>query len=248
MYANGWKADIAHPENSISFQPMDDAAPAQKSRLTKAGWTWLGVLLVCCLAGWIAEWFDRSTELTPSHDAPLTFGIYAACAIAILSALFILSQSRGVLYRRLVLSFVVAPIFALLGVFLLTAEVAALVETAVDFPAGKTRTFDGLLILSRAYQTHGKSQSWYIQTMPIWSNIDITKTDYDFMLGHRAPQDHGTDTDEITSNGYFCAKVTLQKSGEALRILHAGSYKLPAGSVVICSDAVAKNPELTVVT
>ena len=66
--------------------------------------------------------------------------------------------------------------------------------------------------------------------MPIWSNIDITQSDYNFMLGHRSPDDNGRDEDEIRSNGYFCAKATLQQPGEALRVLHAGTYKLPQGS------------------
>ena len=227
---------------------MDEEVTRQRFRLTKLGWIWLGVLVICCAAAWIAGAFDRSTELTPTHDDPLDLGFYAACLVAIVSAAFILFQSRGALYQKLVMSFVVTPIFGFMGVFLLTAEVAALVETAHDFPAGKTRTFEGLLLVKRAYQTHGKGRSWNIQTMPIWSNIDVTPTDYNFMLGHRSPDDQGTDEDEITSNGYFCAKVTLQQSGEALRVLHAGRYKLPQGSIVVCSDAVAKNPRLPVIS
>ena len=91
-----------------------------------------------------------------------------------------------------------------------------------------------LLLISRAYRTEGKGQSWSIQTMPIWSNLNITQVDYDCMLHHRRPEDIGHNTNEISSRGYFCAHVTMQQSGSALRVLNAGSRKLPSGTIVIC--------------
>lgn len=229
-------------------EPMgDNDEPAEKFRLSKLGWLWLGLLVACCAAGWALEWFDHSTELTPAHDAPLDYALYAACLVAIISAGLVLSQSSGSLYSKVVMSFVVTPIFAFMGVLLLIGEIAALVETSSDFPVHKTRTFEGLLQVQRAYQTHGKGRSWNIQTMPIWSNIDITQADYNFMLEHRAPDDHGHDQDEITSNGYFCAKVTLQQSGRALRVMDAGSYKLPQGTIGVCSQFLAQDPRMKVI-
>jgi len=145
------------------------------------------------------------------------------------------------------MSLVVTPIFAFLGVFLLMGETAALTEASQDFPSGITRTFNGLIVIKRAYQTHGKGRSWNIQTMPIWSNIDITESDYNYMLDHRAPNDHGGDPDEITSDGYFCARVTLQQAGQALRVMHAGNYKLPQGSIGVCSALRGADPKLPVV-
>lgn len=226
----------------------DNDEAAEKFRLSKFGWIWFGVLVACWAVGWALEWFDHSTELTPAHDAPLDYAFYAACLVAIISAGLVLSQSSGSLYGKVVMSFVVTPIFAFIGVVLLVVEIAALVETTTDFPLDKTRTFEGLLQVQRAYQTHGKGRSWNIQTMPIWSNIDVTQADYDFMLEHRAPDDHGRDQDEITSNGYFCAKVTLQQSGQALRVMHAGTYKLPQGTIGICSQFLAQNPRITVIS
>jgi hypothetical protein len=70
--------------------------------------------------------------------------------------------------------------------------------------------------------------------MPLWSNLSISELDYDYMRGHRAPWDKGTNPDEISSRGYFCAKVTLQRSGNAVRVLHAGNGVLPAGTVREC--------------
>ena len=169
---------------------MDHDTPEPPYQLRKFGWVWLGILVFGLIASWIIGRFNNSTELTPSHDDPLQFGLYAACLLAVFSAALIFFQSQGALYRRLVMSLIVTPIFAFLGVFLLAAEISTLVAMRYDFPPERTRTFDGLIIIQRAYQTHRKSRSWNIQTMPIWSNIYITQSDYNFMQSHRAPNDH----------------------------------------------------------
>lgn len=227
---------------------MIDPSSQRPFKLSKLGWIWFGLLVGLIAAGYITTALDRSTELTPAHDAPLTVAFYVALFAGLVSAILILSQSEGTVYQRFVVSFIVTPIFAFLGIFLLISGSARLVETATDFPAGKTQTFDGLLIVKRAYQTHGKGRSWNIQTMPIWSNIDITQDDYKFMLGHRPPEDGGSDDDEITSNGFFCAKATLQRSGKALQVLNAGSYALPAGSIGICSEMMADSPQIRLIS
>ena len=92
----------------------------------------------------------------------------------------------------------------------------------------------------------GRGRSWNIQTTPIWSNLDITQADYEFMRTHRRPGDLSTDPDEIPSKGYFCAKVTLQQADEALRVLNAGTYKLPLGTIGICSLLRTEQPTLPV--
>jgi hypothetical protein len=70
--------------------------------------------------------------------------------------------------------------------------------------------------------------------MPIWSNLEITRADYEFMLANRRPGDKGKNPDEISSKGYFCARVTLEQAGDALRVLHAGNRTLPQGTVMVC--------------
>ena len=116
----------------------------------------------------------------------------------------------------------------------MTGHLASIVEGWVDFPKGKSHTHQALFLISRAYQTHGKGSSQYIQTMPIWSNLEIAREDFTFMRSHRSPDDDGNNPDEISSRGYFCAKVTIEQSDNALRILHSGSQKLPQGTVILC--------------
>jgi hypothetical protein len=223
---------------------MPESSVGSKVKLTKLGWWWLGILFGTAAAGWILEWFDHTTELTPDHSAPLNLSFIVACVLAVATAALIFSQSQGRIFGRLITSLIVAPIIAILAVVLSVNEVATLVESHNDFPPARTRTFQGLLIVSRAYQTHGKSRSWNIQTTPIWSNLNITEADYNYMLSHRRPDDKGADQDEISSDGYFCAKVIFQRSGEALRVLNAGTYKLPMGSVRTCSSFIAADPAL----
>jgi len=52
------------------------------------------------------------------------------------------------------------------------------------------------------------------------------------MQNNRRPGDDGRNPNEISSLDYFCAKVTIEQSDKALRILHAGSGKLPQGTVI----------------
>ena len=109
-----------------------------------------------------------------------------------------------------------------------------IIEGTIDFPAAKMRTFQGALLISRAYEMHGKGKSWHIQTKPIWTDINISQQDFRFMQSHRRQDDLSGKSDEIRSDGYFCANVTLQSAGDALRVVHAGRSTLPKGSIGVC--------------
>lgn len=198
------------------------------------GVVWLSgplVLLAVCL---ILGWFDTSTEITPNHDTALNACFALGGVGALLSVgVAVFGRQQMNVWQRVLLAFALA-ILGFLSVFLLSSKVTELVEKYVDFPTGSTRTYPALLLINRAYRTQGKGESWNIQTTPIWSNLDITESDYSFMLSHRRPGDNGQNPNEISSKSYFCAKVTMQQSGSALRVLNSGSRKLPRGTVVVC--------------
>ena len=59
-------------------------------------------------------------------------------------------------------------------------------------------------------------------------------------------QDDDSNADDITSDGYFCARVRMQRSGNALRVLDSGNYALPEGSIELCPPQVAGLPYLEV--
>ena len=208
----------------------------QKQAVGRAGKVWVlffGSLALIILS-MIFGWFDTTTELYPAHDRvdETCLVLAAVCGVTVCAAAIYLTKGLTVVQR------IVLPVVLLfeagVGIWLIAGHVASIVEGRIDFPSGKTRTYQGLLLISRAYQTHGKSASQYIQTTPIWTNLEITDEDFAFMRAHRRPDDPGKNPDEIKSNGYFCAKVTLEQSQNAMRILHAGSEKLPRGTVIRC--------------
>ncbi len=178
--------------------------------------------------------FDTTTELVPTHER-----VDQACfAVAGLGGLLACGTGIYLTKKLTLIQRIMLPLVFMfetaIGIFLVTNHLSSMIEGRVDFPAGRTHTRQVLFLISRAYQTHGKSSSQYVQTIPFWSNLEITREDFAFMRNHRRPGDYGNNPDEISSRGYFCAKVTTEESDKALRILHAGSQKLPPGTVTLC--------------
>ena len=214
---------------------MESESPELEESVTGKGvFGWFigsGILLLLYV---VLGWFDNTTELVPAHQdvETATFCIAGMAGIVFAGAAIYLSKTWA-FWRRIGFAFAFLLLGTLLG-FMAGYRTANIVEGLIDFPPAKTRSYTALLLISRAYQTHGKGESWNIQTTPIWSNLDITKDDYNFMLAHRRPGDQSQNPDEISSKGYFCAQVTVEQSGNALRVMNAGSHKLPKGTVIEC--------------
>jgi len=219
---------------------MDQASAGEQSRVGKSILGWFIAIGSLLLLYVVLGWFDNTTELSPDHDHVLQACVAIAGLSGLASGIVGIRKSKGItVWRRAPLALGLS-LLGFLSVFLASSRTASIVEGLIDFPPGKTRSYTTLLLISRAYQTHGKGRSWNIQTTPIWSNLDVTEDDYEFMLTHRRAGDSTRDPDEISSNGYFCAHVTIQQSGNALRVLHAGSHKLLKGSVVICPSSTGR--------
>lgn len=212
---------------------MADSKSAPKLEVSGRGWTWLATLGVVFAVSWALGLLNDTTQLTPDSSPSLTLCFALATIAGLLSALVTFSQTKGEQWRRT--CFAIAPgLFGCLAVLLFFINAFELAESKARFPPRRTRTYEALLLIDRAYQTHGKGRSWNIQTTPIWSNLDITRTDYEFMLANREPDDAGKDPDEISSRGHFCARVTLQQAGDAVQVLKAGTHRLPQGTVEVC--------------
>lgn len=179
-------------------------------------------------------WLDTTTELIPSQEKVdlACFAIAAVCTL--------LAGGLGIYFARKLAGSqrIILPLVIMLEVaictFLIATHAASFVQGWLNFPAGRTHTRQVLLQISRAYQTHGKGTHQFIQTMPIWSDLEITPEDFTFMQNHRRLGDDGHNPDEVSSRGYFCAKVNVEQSDNALRILHSGSRELPKGTVILC--------------
>jgi hypothetical protein len=216
-----------------------DAAPYKRPSLGTFGYIWFYGLLGIVIALHFAK-LDDTIVLFPDRSATLSNIFWAACAFGLVSAgVGFWQAAEGLLFRRIFIPFIFWVVGACAS-FLVLNTAANLVLNARDFPPEKTRTFKLIFRISRAYRTYGRNASWNIQIMPVQRHMYITRADYEFMLRRRAPADHGTDPDEISSSGYFCARVTAQESGDALRIMHTGDAKLPRGSVIICPKASRK--------
>jgi hypothetical protein len=235
--------DAQEPSNGIS----EYSKPRGKAQPTTFGWIWLAVIALVYLAVWPVGWFDNATELTPDHSDILGYCFGAAAILAIVSGIVIFVQSEGAKAARIALALVTA-LASGIGGALLSSTIANIIENHIDFPAGKTRTFRALLPIGRAYRMDSRTgSSWIIQPV-IWTNIDITQSDYRFMLSHRGWNGRGPEPDSVSSRAYFCARVLIQQSGDALRVLNAGRSTLPDGAVGICSEMASKDSSLTLVT
>lgn len=224
-----------------------DPIPSGKARPTTIGWIWIAAIALVYLAVWPVGWFDNATELTPDHSDILGYCFGAAGILALVSGIVVFIQSRGAKAPRMILAIVVALASGICGV-LLSSTIANIIENRIDFPAGKTRTFRALLPIGRAYRMDSRmGSSWIIQPV-IWTNIDITQSDYRYMLSRRGWDGRGSEPKSVSSGGYFCAKVLVQQSVDALRVLHAGRLTLPAGTIGICSEMASKDPGLTIIT
>ncbi len=229
---------IFHQESSsrcVGLIREMDRESANQPPISRALVWWLVGLGVFFLLSLAIGWFDNTTQLSPSRDSVLTVCLAIASLSGLVFGIIVVRNSKEMpVWRRAGLS-----LFGLVGFIAAFQMVTSTTNIAlgwIDFPPNKTKTYPTKMSISRAYQTHGKGRSWNIQTTPIWSYLDITEDDYKFMLTHRPPADRSSDPDEISSEGYFCAKVTVQQSGAATRILYAGTHKLPKGTVVICSS------------
>jgi hypothetical protein len=198
-------------------------------------------------------WLDNATQLTPDNSDVIGFGFALAGAMATLGAL-ILGAATASWPLKNRIGFVVACSFlTFLASIVAFMPASDIIAGRMLFPATSAKTFDALLPIGRAYRTYARvgGYSWTIQPTPLWSNIDITQADWNYMLARRQPWDVGTNPDNISSRGYFCAKVTMQKSGDALRVLYVGnynplnwSYKLPNGAIMVCPNKAMGQPYL----
>lgn len=202
---------------------------------------WLFSLVGAFVLSFLFRWFDNFTELAPDHSGEVPAYVLLALVVGVINAVVGWRlASAGSLNANSV------PALAALG-FLLIGFLAALLALLgavdfahglIDFPPAKTRSAREVLPIRRAWQTHGKGRSWNIQTRDSGTAIEITEHDYDFMLAHRSLDDHGTDPDEISAQGWFCARVTVERAGDAVRVMLAGDGDLPRGSMILCPRTI----------
>ena len=213
---------------------MDQNDEVEQSRKGN-GLGWLFVILILLfLVSMVLGWLDNTTQLIPDTGNLILASFWIAGIGGLISCGLAFYLSRKMSLWMRVRSIIPALLIGAASAFLISGHAAAIISGWISFPPSKTKTYSTLMLISRAYQTHGKGGGAHIQTMPIWTDLNITLIDYRFMQEHRRPGDVGRDPDEIPSAGYFCALVTIQQAGDAIRIIHAGNGNLSEGSVRVC--------------
>ena len=213
---------------------MGRSANNQLADSANSFWSWfLGSLSLIFLSAFIGL-FDTTTVLWPVHEGVDRARFVFAFVCGLVACGMGVYLGGGLSRVQRVLLPLVMLIEATVGIFLIAGHVSMMIEGWIDFPAGKTHTGQAFLAIAHAYRTHGKGTHQAVQTMPSGTEFDVAPEDYRFMQTHRRPGDAGKDPDQIASGGYFCLKVTVESTDEALRVLHAGSHELKQGTVVVC--------------
>lgn len=226
----------------------DGQARRFEARLTRFAWAWGAVLALVYLLVWPLSRLDNATVLTPDHTAMLGLCFLLAGLVALVSAFVCFFQSTGAMAARAAMSVMVFGIGGGVGVLLFLTALANIAENRRLFPAEATHTYWALLPIERAYRTSSRfNRSWIIQPAPYWTNIDITHADYRRMLTGPAAGSRNAEPKSVSSRSHFCAKVQMQQSGGALRVLHAGRGTLPAGTVGVCADMATREPGLEII-
>ncbi len=92
--------------------------------------------------------------------------------------------------------------------------------------------------ITYAYLHHSRyANVWNIEVGD--ALFPVAPGDANFMLGRRLPGDTSGALGQIWSGGYFCARLTIERAGNAKRVLQSGSDGLPPGSVTLCPKADA---------
>jgi hypothetical protein len=219
--------------NGLNF---GDSSGNKRTQLGWAGASWIGYAIpVIAVAIYVGlGWLNDTTELVPQHTASMDACFWIAGIAGLAACVWSIRITKQETVWRRVRTILPLTLIGFIFVLLPMMRIVEIVNGWIDFPALRTRTYPALLRISRAHATHGKGAGFDIQTTPVWSDMNVTKSDYTFMATHRRPGDDGHSPDEISSKGYFCAKVTIQQSGDAVRVMHAGNETLPADTVVLC--------------
>lgn len=223
---------------------MEDEAARIEAVPTGFALWWLGALALAFLAALPLGRYDNATQLTPSDSGILAISFVLAGVLAMASVAICLVWSRGHIVARLVIAFVGYGVGGFLATFLFLSAAGNIMEQRRLFPPETSQTYWALLPIERAYRTR---KGAYIQPAPVWANIKIRPSDYRAMLPGRPSRSGFNEPKNVSSRSHFCARVQMQQSGEALRVLHAGRTTLPRRSVGVCSQMAAREPSLRLI-
>ncbi len=196
---------------------------------------WIGMLCVLGLASFIAPLSLKDTELLPQHDTGLWMPLAAGAVIGLASLFVLWPQTRGsAIYRG-----AIAGLFSCWAMICMAKLGTAMIDgydLSHDFPAGQVQTYGFDWPIDRAYARNessgrGSVTRYYVHLTPAWDkDWHISRRDFVDLQAQA-----GTKADQVDSHGKFCAHVTLQKAGNAVRIVGVTNVRgLPGNSIGLC--------------
>lgn len=226
---------LAHPETNPKMPKLSEKSEEAAFKRMRYLYWGVGLLIITVP---IMEHFHITTELnaTAEKNAVAMLQIAAVCVLlAALAGIYITRKLK--LYPRIMLPLVLAVEVAVISA-LVSNDALVLIHGLRDFPAGKTHTQNTLLKIARVYhkmsRSGGQSRGKYIQLMPAWTWDDLKISDEDYKFAVDNSESGETGYYEVTSDGRFCARLTIEQSDKSIRILHSSSDRLPKGTVILC--------------
>ncbi len=203
---------------------------------------WTGALSLLWLIATFMPLFGNDTELMPRHFGLMALAMLAALALGVNSAVVLWTQTRIELFYRLIFV-VLFSLFATTDTFKVSTHLINAYGLSHDFPAAQIETSTFYWPIDRAYTKDVKtgrnsSIEYFVRLTPAWdTDWEIAKSDFDYMKANNKPENASRYGDRIESHGWFCAKVTLQKAGNAVKVVGVTDGRgLAEGSLMLCPD------------
>jgi hypothetical protein len=212
-------------EGAVS-EPPEPAVPTPRVRRAQH----FATALIVVIAGFVVvmNLLNTPTEVTPDHSGAV---MESAGVVALLAALATFGLTIRIKLRSGSPNWLSSLALAVpAGLFCGIATMFALDNAfqLIDFPKGETVQSVAYLPIERAYRTGSGHNDYNVQLVGPFANLDVSKQDYETAF-------NGAD------NAYpenYCLRATIQRAGEAMRIMQSSSRPFPRGSVVKCPAAV----------
>lgn len=208
-----------------ALEPPEPTAPTPRVRRRQH---FVAALIITIIAFVVVmSLLNTPTEVTPDHSGAV---MESAGAVALLAAI----AAFGLLVRIKVragssnwLSSLALAIPAGLGCGLATMFAVGQTFQLLDFPKGETVQSVAYLPIERAYRTGSSYNDYNVQLIGPFANLDVSKADYETAFNG---------VENVYPENY-CLRATIQRAGEAMRIMQSSSRPFHTGSVVKCPAA-----------
>lgn len=207
-----------------TIDPTSADSSAQRRTRLATRYVTAGIVVMVTTIMLIQFQFDNTTAVTPDHSAAI---VDNAMAAAVLTAVATFALTFRIRFRKDTPPWLSALLLALPAAIWLGMLVGFVTDRTyqyLDFPRSEIVQSVAYLPIERAYRTGNRATDYNVQLVGPFANLDVNAVDYATAFD---------DADDVDPVGY-CLRATIQRAGEAMRIMHSSTRPFPAGSVVKC--------------